>query len=325
MCLLLSEIFHYIKGMLCPRRDPFDPGEEERVRAMPGIVMATDFSRPEHPRAQRPPSVHSTSRSKAYSTRSNLSDIPRGDNKVRLPSKCPAGEDAVRRIEDRRIRQQRQDLMVPFETHHTFREPAPSETSSVHTVPIYGNPNYTPELAMKRARIGRPKVNKADIPHAPPPGHRRRTVWNPYTTFNEPCVGDWRDEPFRTARNLGYKPPELRERSYSFLDDFADMKVWLRGSAERERREQRDKRLAEAVKIPPPRDPGMLPPRPMPGAFPEYTPREPWYGDHHPELPNGVRWRAGGSIPTMRPQFGGFGTGATNHGGFRSLGRNTHI
>jgi hypothetical protein len=290
--------------------------------------MATDYSRPEYPYGPQAPSAQppSNNRSNAYSTRSNLSDSPGPGTRICLPNRCPAGEVAVQRIQDQRLRQQRQDLMIPFDTHHTFREPPPSETSSAGTVPYYGNANYTPELAMRRARIGKPRINKADIPHAPAPGQRRRTVWNPYTSFNEPYVGDWRDEPFRTARNLGYKPPELRERSYSFLDDFADMKVWLRGTEERERKEQRDKRLAEAIKIPPPRDPSLLPkqPLPMPGAFP--TPRGPhWYGKHHPQLPDGVRWRAGGSFPSMRLPTGSFGIGAMNQTGVRSLGRNTRI
>jgi hypothetical protein len=207
-------------------------------------------------------------------------------------------------------------------------EPPSSSTGTAITQPFHGNANYTPELALKRSRIGKPKISREGIPHAPPPGQRRRPMWTPYAGFNEPYVSDWRDETFQIARDLGYRSPGQREKMYSYLDDFANIQEWLRGSEERERREQRDRRLAEAVKIPPPRDPLMLPKRPlaMPGAFPSTVRSQGhWYGEHRPRLPNGVRWRAGGSIPSMRPQMGVYGLGSMDQSRYRSLGRNIRI
>lgn len=333
MCLLLSEVFHLVKDCLCPEQRALSEEEEERIRAMPGIVDPNSFPRREGWRPAPAASVHSpsSSRSRAYSTRSNMSNGSASDTRIRFPDSCPAGERAIQQaqqIQDQMIQEQRQDLMVLYGNHHTYMEPPPSSTSSAVTLPFYGNANYSPELALRRSRIGKPKISRTDIPHAPPPGQRRHTVWNPYTSFNEPYVGDWSDEPFRTATNLGYRLPGQREKMYSYLDDFANIQEWMRGSEERERREQRDRRLAEAVKIPPPRDPLLLPKRPlaMPGAFPSAMGSQGhWYGEHHPQLPNGVRWRAGGSLPSMRPQMGVYGLGSTDQSRYRSLGRNIRI
>src|SRR5579859_7474100 len=204
MCLLLSEIFHLLKDCLCPEQRPLSREEEERIREMPGIVDPYSFSRLEG----RPPaptaSAHShySSRSRAYSTRSSMSHGSASETRIRFPDSCPAGERAIQQaqqIQDQMIQEQRQDLMVQYGNHHTYMEPPPSSTSSAITLPFYGNANYSLELAFRRSRIGKPKINRADIPHAPPPGQRRHTVWNPYTSFNEPYVGDWRDEPFRTV------------------------------------------------------------------------------------------------------------------------------
>src|SRR2546421_11899210 len=130
MCLLLSEIFHFVKDCLCPERRPLSE-EEERIRAMPGIVDPNSLSRLEgrSPAPAASAYSHYSSRSRAYSTRSNMSNQSGSGTRIRFPDSCPAGERAIQQaqqIQDQMIQEQRQNLMVQYGNHHSYMEPPPS-------------------------------------------------------------------------------------------------------------------------------------------------------------------------------------------------------
>jgi hypothetical protein len=303
MCGTLFSCFKGISSCFHSKKRPV-PFTDAELYAMPGTQMPS-FSAPPKPRQPTAEELFQLRRTGAYSTRSNLSSHPLNTPRVNFPRDCPAGERAIRLQNENMLREQRENLSISFDTHHTFREPPPSDsTSSASTAPIYATELFDDTLAMRYARVGKPKVDKSRIPHAPPPGKRRPTRFeqNFGIGYGEKDVGEWRYEPWRQAEAVGYRLPRQREKQQSFLVDLAKTQEWLKGNPERGRREARDRRLADARRLPPPTDPAMRRRAPlrMAGGFPT-DPTGPWHGARRPELPEGVAWRAGGSLPQIAP------------------------
>jgi hypothetical protein len=303
MCETLFSCFKSISSCFHSKKRPV-PYTDAELHAMPATQMPS-FSRPPKPRQPTEEELFQLRRTGAYSTRSNLGSYPLNSPRVNFPRDCPAGERAVRLQNENRLREQRENLSINFDTHHTFREPPPSDSvSSTSTAPRYASELFDYNLAMRYARVGKPKVDKSRIPHAPSPGKRRPTQFeqNFGASYQRTDIGEWRYEPWRQAEAVGYRLPRQREKQQSFLVDLAKIQEWLKGSPERTRRETRDKRLAAACQLPPPTDPAMRRRAPlrMAGGFPT-DPSGPWYGTRRPELPRGVAWRAGGSLPQIAP------------------------
>jgi hypothetical protein len=302
MCGIIFSCFESIYSCLRrPERRPV-PFTDEELRAMPATRIP-NFTRPRHPPRPTVDELYQYRRARAYSTRSRQSDTSQPAPQVRFPVKCPAGERAVQLERENLLQQQRENLSINYDTHHTYREPPPSDTSSAVSVPNYVTENFDHELAMRYSRCGKPKVDRSRIRRAPAPRDRRPTVFDmsPYS-LGPRDVGEWRYEPLRASEAVGYKLPRERAKLQSFIVDLAATRVWWSGNGERMKKEARDKRLAAACQIPPPRDTAMLRRRPlrMAGGFPS-TPTGPWYGSQRPELPNGVAWRVGGTLPNIAP------------------------
>jgi hypothetical protein len=211
---------------------------------------------------------------------------------VSFPAECPAGERAIKRINDfneELLRQQRENLSIHFDTHPRFREPPASDKSSgsigCSFVPGYGD--------SKRSKSKRSKIQ-----HAPSPSERLKSgpgLKGGWSTQ----VPDWRLNIHRKRERVRPRLPNPQPRRETFKETLARIRNLLDELPERTRIEERDKRLERAIEIPPPRDIHMRRRQPlrMAGAFPMLPIRDPWYGNRQPQLPYGVSWKVGGSIP----------------------------
>jgi hypothetical protein len=330
MCLLIHEVWTEFKRLFPSRynrRDGFpsaaehfaeDARQEARQEARQAEFLARNPPRRGTSLLNEPINPSGFKWTGGGTTRSNMSHSTthsRGNPRVSIPFDYNY-EDMKKEWK----KQQNEDLHVDRFTHHTYKEPSSSHGSvrSDITVPIYANDAFTEDLAYRYARLGKPKI---EVKHAPAPGDRPRSVFVPTSLIQEPKVREWRPYTAKMAEKAGYIAPELRARKQSFLCDLAKITKWLPEESERERIAARDRRLADAVKIPPPRQNHMFRRQPlrMPGAFPNLPPpsNRPWYGKQEPELPDGVRWKAGGSMPrNMAPR-----AGVSSQRNYRSVGR----
>jgi hypothetical protein len=291
LCLLVHEICTIVRGWI--------PSRVNRRRDFPPVDMPYEPNEILRDlREKRERELHAALNPRGLRPKINLSHL--------APSNIKPDPLLLQKILEERANHQWEDLGIDW-SHHTYREP-PSNGSvaSSSTVPIYATPDFTPDLAYRYARVGKPKVKRGR--HAPPPGRRRPPEFSIYSIvneieFEEGAIRDWRTPALWSIETKGYVLPGLRRRRQGFLRDLAKIRKICEAHPEQMRKAYRDKRLADAVIIPPPRDINMLRRRPLrlPGAFPTliHSGDEFWYGKREPVLPDGVKWKAGGSMPTF--------------------------
>ena len=227
---------------------------------------------------------------------------------VRFPNKwCPAAEIAVEKrkalhklIAERNRRVMINDLYLDWETHPVFREYDDHYDYSDPPIPwVHKEDLHTRELADRYAKIGKVRPSLKLLKPAPSPSCRlSRNLALSFSDRSKGTVPFWRWATQKEARKRGYNTTGEREDKYDFCRQLGRMYRVVENYEEEQRKKWRDKRLEDACLIPPPKavvrqkkGKGIM------GWFREERQVPVWDETKEVGLGEGVRWRAGGSLP----------------------------
>jgi len=149
------------------------------------------------------------------------------------------------------VMQQWDDLFLckGHRAHHTFQEGYETYEAPRPTLDF----TLPEDLRWRALRFGRPVIPSEKFKRAPPPGFRRRTLFDPegycpdWPKIHPGFAKEFRDEPMRVSRIYGRVPRPRREEGMKYFRDVAAMREWVAPAAFEERARsaggQRDRRL----------------------------------------------------------------------------------